>query len=132
MKTADDLKIKGLAEVSWRDDEDNGSMGGGVVPPPVPDTEFIIHSPPASSHRTHDGYSAGLDARCSPIGDMERRNSSPIQNHKQQQLPSRLPMLTPIPSSSITIAAASGEHYLGPRRKRGRPPLDDAYDVFNV
>lgn len=47
----------------------------------------------------------------------------------------RMPILTPIPPTaavSIVLAESPADTYLGPKRKRGRPPLDDAYDVFNV
>lgn len=52
----------------------------------------------------------------------------------------RMPVMTPGhpaagPSTGVAGSlegSAPVEHYLGPKRKRGRPPLDDAYDVFNV
>lgn len=126
LKTADDLKIKGLAEVSWRDDEEGG-------PTPTPATEFQTPS---------DIYAVAHEAqlRASPAtnGDAERKSDSPVPSSGGRQH-AGMPTLTPIPQASngsITFGPAAAcspvDQYLGPKRKRGRPPLDDAYDVFNV
>lgn len=124
LKTADDLKIKGLAEVTWREDDD-------IPPPPTPQTEF--HSPSHSRHRdshSYDNYGhEGHHRSHSP--DTEREQKTPSPKHSA----ARMPTLTPIPTSAVSIVAAGSspiDSYLGPKRKRGRPPLDDAYDVFNV
>ncbi|XP_075159053.1 uncharacterized protein LOC142232210 isoform X2 [Haematobia irritans] len=128
LKTADDLKIKGLAEVTWRDEDDG-------PPPPTPQTEF--HSPPISRNR----QSSHL---YHPYGrDHQQRSHSPEGEHNKTPSPkhgiamnARMPTLTPIPptTSAISVVAAvsPNDAYLGPKRKRGRPPLDDSYDVFNV
>ncbi|XP_017853342.1 uncharacterized protein LOC108607193 isoform X2 [Drosophila busckii] len=119
LKTADDLKIKGLAEVTWRDDEDG-------PPPPVPAAEF--HSPARSLAESY-------------AQDMLQQQQQ--QQHQQAQprhsteraednVLSRLPALTPLPAAVVDCAAPVVDAYLGPKRKRGRPPLDDTYDVFNV
>uniref|UniRef100_A0A0A1X106 Protein tramtrack, alpha isoform n=1 Tax=Zeugodacus cucurbitae TaxID=28588 RepID=A0A0A1X106_ZEUCU len=142
LKTADDLKIKGLAEVSWRDDEDG---------PPLPSAATEFHSPTAT--HGHDMYNtrpeqqrAGSPSFMPPqrLSRERKLSSSKETAHAQHGLPT----LTPIPPTSsasmVAVAAAAAaaaavasaaspvENYLGPKRKRGRPPLDDAYDVFNV
>ncbi|XP_054727128.1 modifier of mdg4 isoform X1 [Anastrepha obliqua] len=144
LKTADDLKIKGLAEVSWRDDDDG---------PPLPTAATEFHSPTL----VHDLYGSRHEQqRAGSPSLMDQQQLQPQQVQRERKLSSpkvsapaqqRLPTLTPIPStSSVSMAAAAAaaaaaavasvaspaEHYLGPKRKRGRPPLDDAYDVFNV
>ncbi|KAM7349150.1 uncharacterized protein ACRADG_008206 isoform 1-T2 [Cochliomyia hominivorax] len=124
LKTADDLKIKGLAEVTWRDDED-------IPPPPTPQTEF--HSPTQSRHRDSQNYDNYETQNRSHSPDTEREQKTPSPKHAA--LATRMPTLTPIPTSAVSIVAAATspiDSYLGPKRKRGRPPLDDAYDVFNV
>ncbi|XP_017064123.1 sex determination protein fruitless [Drosophila eugracilis] len=153
LKTADDLKIKGLAEVTWRDDEDG-------PPPPMAAAEF--HSPPRS---LAESYAQDLilhhqqqQQQQPPTGPPLHLHSSAIldrdrerdRDHRERLSPGmesvlgRMPVMTPIPgaSGSAGVGAISGatsldgvapvEHFLGPKRKRGRPPLDDAYDVFNV
>ncbi|XP_058977902.1 protein tramtrack, beta isoform isoform X2 [Musca domestica] len=131
LKTADDLKIKGLAEVTWRDDEDG-------PPPPTPQTEF--YSPTTSRSRDmnpydHYGHEPSHQARShSPSGEREQKTPSPKHGTAMN---ARLPTLTPILSStaangSVVAAVSPNDAYLGPKRKRGRPPLDDSYDVFNV
>ncbi|XP_073833290.1 uncharacterized protein [Musca autumnalis] len=132
LKTADDLKIKGLAEVTWRDDEDG-------PPPPTPQTEF--YSPTTSRSRDMNPYdpygheSATHQQRShSPSGEREQKTPSPKHGTAMN---ARLPTLTPILSTSaaggsVVAAVSPNDAYLGPKRKRGRPPLDDSYDVFNV
>lgn len=142
LKTADDLKIKGLAEVSWRDDEDG---------PPLPTAATEFHSPTPT--HGHDMYNtrpeqqrAGSPSFIPPQRlPRERKLSSPKASaHAQQGLPTLTPLPPTSSASMVAVAAAAAaaaavasaaspvESYLGPKRKRGRPPLDDAYDVFNV
>nr|XP_036222492.1 longitudinals lacking protein, isoforms J/P/Q/S/Z isoform X1 [Bactrocera oleae]XP_036222493.1 longitudinals lacking protein, isoforms J/P/Q/S/Z isoform X1 [Bactrocera oleae]XP_036222494.1 longitudinals lacking protein, isoforms J/P/Q/S/Z isoform X1 [Bactrocera oleae]XP_036222495.1 longitudinals lacking protein, isoforms J/P/Q/S/Z isoform X1 [Bactrocera oleae]XP_036222496.1 longitudinals lacking protein, isoforms J/P/Q/S/Z isoform X1 [Bactrocera oleae]XP_036222497.1 longitudinals lacking pro len=142
LKTADDLKIKGLAEVSWRDDEDG---------PPLPNAATEFHSPTPT--QGHDMYNTRPEQQ--RVGSpsfmppqrlpRERKLSSPKDTaHAQQGLPTLTPLPPTSSASMVAVAAAAAaaaavasaaspvESYLGPKRKRGRPPLDDAYDVFNV
>ncbi|KAH8367979.1 hypothetical protein KR084_005191 [Drosophila pseudotakahashii] len=151
LKTADDLKIKGLAEVTWRDDEDG-------PPPPMAAAEF--HSPPRSlaesyaqdlilQHQQQQQPPAGppLHLHSSAILDRDREQRDRDREHLSpgmENVLGRMPVMTPLPGAagSAGVGAISGatslegvapvEHFLGPKRKRGRPPLDDAYDVFNV
>nr|XP_036677059.1 protein jim lovell isoform X2 [Drosophila suzukii] len=150
LKTADDLKIKGLAEVTWRDDEDG-------PPPPMAAAEF--HSPPRSlaesyaqdlilQHQQQQQPQAGppLHLHSSVILDRERERDRDREHLSpgMESVLGRMPVMTPLPgaSGSAGVGAISGatslegvapvEHFLGPKRKRGRPPLDDSYDVFNV
>ncbi|XP_020805040.1 sex determination protein fruitless isoform X2 [Drosophila serrata] len=148
LKTADDLKIKGLAEVTWRDDEDG-------PPPPMAAAEF--HSPPRGlaesfaqdlllqQQQQQQGASSHLHS--SNLMDREReRERDRLSSPGMESVLGRMPVMTPHPGAANpggvgggTIGGGSSlegtapvEHYLGPKRKRGRPPLDDAYDVFNV
>ncbi|XP_055846473.1 protein bric-a-brac 1 isoform X2 [Episyrphus balteatus] len=109
LKTADDLKIKGLAEVSWRDEETDPVM--------------MDHHPRMQENIPHN------DQRSPPRNNYHdsRPPSSPLppSSGSNNRLAPRMPMLTPMPSSS-------GGEYIGPKRKRGRPPLDDSYDVFST
>ncbi|XP_061395635.1 protein tramtrack, alpha isoform-like [Musca vetustissima] len=136
LKTADDLKIKGLAEVTWRDDEDG-------PPPPTPQTEF--YSPTTSrsrdmlpyDHYGHESTATHPQRSHSPNGGEQREQKTPSPKHGTA-MNARLPTLTPILSTtatgggSVVAAVSPNDAYLGPKRKRGRPPLDDSYDVFNV
>ncbi|XP_030569227.1 protein tramtrack, alpha isoform [Drosophila novamexicana] len=131
LKTADDLKIKGLAEVTWRDDDDG-------PPPPMPAAEF--HSPPRS---LAENYAQDMLHQQTPhlqpqLGgererDRERHSPAALENALGLNAGSRMPALTPLHSASASLeSGAPVDPYLGPKRKRGRPPLDDTYDVFNV
>ncbi|KAH8387025.1 hypothetical protein KR093_004167 [Drosophila rubida] len=141
LKTADDLKIKGLAEVTWRDDEDG-------PPPPMPAAEF--HSPPRSLAESyaqdllHQQAQQAQQAQLQTQLKTEREHehhSSPTAldnvlalNAAAAAAAARMPALTPLPSASAAglECGQSVDPYMGPKRKRGRPPLDDTYDVFNV
>ncbi|XP_067641488.1 longitudinals lacking protein, isoforms H/M/V isoform X2 [Eurosta solidaginis] len=133
LKTADDLKIKGLAEVSWRDDEDG---------PPMPSAATEFHSP-TQLHEMYAAHRAGSPAFMDHQQHHHLQQSQQMQRERKLSSPKatgqHLPTLTPIPPMPASAAAAATasasspvENYLGPKRKRGRPPLDDAYDVFNV
>ncbi|XP_052856554.1 uncharacterized protein LOC128264887 isoform X1 [Drosophila gunungcola] len=155
LKTADDLKIKGLAEVTWRDDEDG-------PPPPMPAAEF--HSPPRNLAESYaqdlilqhqqqqqpQPPGPPLHLHSSTILDRDRDRERDRDRDRERLSPGmesvlgRMPVMTPHPGASGSggVGAIAGgtslegvapvEHFLGPKRKRGRPPLDDAYDVFNV
>eukprot|EP00099_Drosophila_melanogaster_P016532 NP_572279.1 uncharacterized protein Dmel_CG3726, isoform A [Drosophila melanogaster] len=154
LKTADDLKIKGLAEVTWRDDEDG-------PPPPMAAAEF--HSPPRSlaesyaqdlilqhQQQQQQGPAAPPLNLHSSAALLERDRERERERDRERLSPGmegvlgRMPVMTPLTgaSGSAGVGSVSGgtslegvapvEHFLGPKRKRGRPPLDDAYDVFNV
>ncbi|KAH8245116.1 hypothetical protein KR032_004963 [Drosophila birchii] len=158
LKTADDLKIKGLAEVTWRDDEDG-------PPPPMAAAEF--HSPPRSlaesfaqdlllqqqqqqqqHQQQQQQQGAASHLHSSTLLDRERerdRERDRLSSPGMESVLGRMPVMTPHPGATVPggvgVGAIGGpslegtapvEHYLGPKRKRGRPPLDDAYDVFNV
>ncbi|XP_037726271.1 protein tramtrack, alpha isoform isoform X1 [Drosophila subpulchrella] len=150
LKTADDLKIKGLAEVTWRDDEDG-------PPPPMAAAEF--HSPPRSlaesyaqdlilQHQQQQQPQSGLPLHLHSSVTLDRERDRDRDRDRlspgMESVLGRMPVMTPLPgaSGSAGVGAISGatslegvapvEHFLGPKRKRGRPPLDDSYDVFNV
>ncbi|XP_030381016.1 sex determination protein fruitless [Scaptodrosophila lebanonensis] len=132
LKTADDLKIKGLAEVSWRDDDDG---------PPLPMAAAEFHSPHRSLAESYAQEMLHQQAQQSTMQSHRHRCTSSPEHERHSPtmdsvlgLSTRMPTLTPIPSASATLegGGAPVEHYMGPKRKRGRPPLDDAYDVFNV
>ncbi|XP_033237650.1 protein bric-a-brac 1 isoform X2 [Drosophila pseudoobscura] len=136
LRTADELKIKGLAEVSWRDDEDG-------PPPPMPTAVFL--SPPRSlaesyaqdmlhhqqQQQQHPPPQAPLQMGATTERDHDREPS-------MESVLGRMPSQTPQPGSGSGASSEQQagvppvEHFMGPKRKRGRPPLDDAYDVFNV
>lgn len=108
LKTAEELRIKGLAEVSWREDEcseggDSSSRLNSSLPrgnastPIIPDMMPMLT--PLPSHReenasngnsSHNGGSGGGGGGNGPI------------------------TATPFPG----------------KKKRGRPPLDEEYDSF--
>ncbi|XP_060664887.1 longitudinals lacking protein, isoforms J/P/Q/S/Z [Drosophila nasuta] len=152
LKTADDLKIKGLAEVTWRDDEDG-------PPPPMPAAEF--HSPPRSLAESYaqdllhqqqqhqqqhqqtqaQQHAVQLQTQLKTERDHEHNSPTALDNVLAlNAAAARMPALTPLPTASggggggglAECGAQPVDPYMGPKRKRGRPPLDDTYDVFNV
>jgi len=118
-----------------------------------------FHSPPRSlaesyaqdlilQHQQQQQPQAGppLHLHSSVILDRERERDRDREHLSpgMESVLGRMPVMTPLPgaSGSAGVGAISGatslegvapvEHFLGPKRKRGRPPLDDSYDVFNV
>ncbi|XP_034124040.1 protein tramtrack, alpha isoform isoform X1 [Drosophila guanche] len=141
LRTADELKIKGLAEVSWRDDEDG-------PPPPIPAAVFL--SPPRSLAESyaqdmlHHQQQQQQQQQAAPQATLQTERDLHDREPSMESVLGRMPTKTPQPgtgtgagtgagaSSELQAAVAPVEHFMGPKRKRGRPPLDDAYDVFNV
>lgn len=98
MKTAEELRIKGLAEVSWRDDdgenpESNDSNNNNV-------TETF---PPLSQTPIPPNHNVG-----STVGGK-------LYDNKENLLKA-IPFLAPLSSPKD----------LSSRKKRGRPPLDES------
>lgn len=114
LKTAEDLKIKGLAEVSFHRED---TVDEPILPP---ETNLL-----------DDGNH----------NDTSNREDQD-ENHRIEMIAQRMPpALTPIPINiygSGTAAAApasspsQNDTLASQKRKRGRPPLDDSYDTFNM
>ncbi|XP_055371309.1 protein tramtrack, beta isoform isoform X2 [Condylostylus longicornis] len=114
LKTAEELKIKGLAEVSWRDDD--------AMDQPIAEPETKLHGCSASQEKElsahqFNNYMNNNNNNINAIDEI-----SQIPNHR---IP-RMPLLTPIPSPNQNLDQFSL------KRKRGRPPLDDTYDIFSA
>lgn len=111
LKTAEELRIKGLAEVSWREDEPsegdasriNSSLPrGNASTPIIPDMMPLLTPIPA-----HRG--GGSDR-----GDDHRDSQHQQSQHQQQQQQGSTNHMNTFPN----------------KKKRGRPPLDEEYDSF--
>jgi hypothetical protein len=100
LKTAEELRIKGLAEVSWRDDEaentENNDNNNNVT-----DTNgfaLLSQTPtPSNSNHIHGSVGKGYD--------------------NKENLLKSIPFLAPL-SSPKDLSSS--------RKKRGRPPLDES------
>ncbi|XP_053686162.1 protein abrupt [Sabethes cyaneus] len=145
LKTAEELRIKGLAEVSWRDDE-NGSTAGSD----------------ASGHNNNNNSMSVKNGNAAAGNNNNNNNSIKIVETKKLLAPQHslaaaaaaaassltpltvsslesrisdspnLPLLTPLAAGSPRNPAncASPINYFGSKKKRGRPPLDEEYDTF--
>lgn len=101
LKTAEELRIKGLAEVSWRDDESDNlesNDNNNNVTETTNNFPLLSQTPIASNS---NGNSTGKS----------------YENNKENLLKA-IPFLAPL-SSPKDLSAAS-------RKKRGRPPLDES------
>lgn len=99
LKTAEELRIKGLAEVSWRDDdsettESNDNNNNNVTDPT---NNFPLHSQ-------------------TPVPSNSIQTAGKGYDNKENLLKS-IPFLAPL-SSPKDLSSSS-------RKKRGRPPLDE-------
>lgn len=102
LKTAEELRIKGLAEVSWRDDEsDNAESNDNNNNV----TDSAINNYPVLSP-------APIPTNSNHISSGDRKGYENKENIKT------IPFLAPL-SSPKDLSSLS-------RKKRGRPPLDDS------
>lgn len=105
LKTAEDLKIKGLAEVSFHREE----MTDEPILPP--ETNLLDEAGNEQNHEEEENVRIEMLA---------------------QRMP---PALTPIPANLPPGPGSSptqNDSYASQKRKRGRPPMDDSYDTFNM
>ncbi|XP_055586496.1 uncharacterized protein LOC129739126 [Uranotaenia lowii] len=140
LKTAEELRIKGLAEVSWRDDESAGSDTSGT-------NNNNNNSLTVKNGNTGGAGNSGSSS--SSIKIVETKKLLAPQHSQQGSASSltpltvssletrmadspNLPLLTPLTAGSPLNPAscASPNNYFGNKKKRGRPPLDEEYDTF--
>ena len=103
LKTAEELRIKGLAEVSWRDDESENAESNdnnNNVTDTVTNNYPVLSPAPVASNSNH-------------ISTADRKGYENKEN-----LIKAIPFLAPL-SSPKDLSSLS-------RKKRGRPPLDDS------
>lgn len=107
LKTAEDLKIKGLAEVSFHREE--------MTDEPILPPETNLLDEAVNEHVNEEQENVRIEMLA-------------------QRMP---PALTPIPANMTgnggTISSPThNDSYTSHKRKRGRPPMDDSYDTFNM
>ncbi|CAO1393730.1 unnamed protein product [Diamesa hyperborea] len=107
LKTAEELRIKGLAEVSWRDDDtdnpENNDNNNNTVTDSIPYNHHITTTTPVQPIHNHSHQS----------------NTNGIKEYdNKENLLKTLPFLAPL-SSPKDLSSTS-------RKKRGRPPLDES------
>lgn len=128
LKTAEELRIKGLAEVSWRDDENdntenNDSNNNNVT---ESNTSFPHMAPTPSSSatssvsNTHHNMQreVGASSQTGSVNSSDRKEYDNKEN-MLKAMPFLAPLSSPKDLSSPPSSSTS-------RKKRGRPPLDDS------
>ena len=117
LKTAEELRIKGLAEVSWRDDdvennENNDSNNNNTVTEALA-SSYNHHITATTVHPTNNHSQLSPNHSATINGNGSERKE---YDNKENLL--KLPFLAPL-SSPKDLSSAS-------RKKRGRPPLDES------
>lgn len=138
LKTAEELRIKGLAEVSWRDDESSGGSEGSGN-----NDSLLVKNPASAANNNNNNnnsikivetkklmapHHAAVGGRASSLTPL---TVSSLENRISDS--PNLPLLTPLTAGSPRNPAncASPINYFGSnKKKRGRPPLDEEYDTF--
>lgn len=120
LKTAEELRIKGLAEVSWRDDENENTESNDNNNNTVSEssTSFpLLAQTSSSTHHLQSNHHA------SQVGPSQSGSGSSNNDRKEydnkENLLKAIPFLAPLSSPKDLTSSAS-------RKKRGRPPLDDS------
>uniref|UniRef100_A0A8D8CWB0 Protein bric-a-brac 1 n=1 Tax=Culex pipiens TaxID=7175 RepID=A0A8D8CWB0_CULPI len=143
LKTAEELRIKGLAEVSWRDDDNGSTAGSDASGNNNNNNGSLLVKNPASANNNNNNsikivetkklmaphHASSLAARSSSLTPL---TVSSLENRISDS--PNLPLLTPLTAGSPRNPAncASPMNYFGSsnKKKRGRPPLDEEYDTF--
>lgn len=117
LKTAEELRIKGLAEVSWRDDENENTENNDNNNNNVTESNTSFPLMAQTSSSTHHLQS---NHHASQVGATQSGSSSnDRKEYDKENLLKAMPFLAPL--SSPKDLSSSGS-----RKKRGRPPLDDS------
>jgi hypothetical protein len=119
LKTAEELRIKGLAEVSWRDDENENAESNDNNNNNV--TESNTSFPPSSttSSSTHLQSNHQQQQQPSQVEASPSANGSDRKEYDKENMLKAIPFLAPLSSPKDLSSSTS-------RKKRGRPPLDDS------
>lgn len=159
LKTAEELKIKGLAEVSWRDDETTTTNNNNNDISHNKNNTLLTNN--NNNNNNPDDQEANRHSTISHLShsynQISNTNSSNNHNQKRQArsssptiLPNTdnnmsfehnstsrnsshpLPMLATLNSPKKTEHSGCGSpiNYAGAKKKRGRPPLDEEYDTY--
>lgn len=124
LKTAEELKIKGLAEVSWRDEETHGSTVDGSIEETLLQAQHQHHqlqqlkqhhqNQQHHQHQQHHHQQQQQHSVMSPPSMPPSSSSSSVGEQKH------VPLLAPINTNKDGAQTMP----LPLRKKRGRPPLD--------
>lgn len=112
LKTAEELKIKGLAEVSWKDDNSMIEEADGVK----------------KDKKTIKKYSTTTATTTPAETTTPITPTSPATDGQDTEV-SVAPVLTPICSASPKENSSPN---IPLKRKRGRPPLDGEFDSYST
>lgn len=155
LKTAEELKIKGLAEVSWKTDRQREVQGHGQ-PPEGFDSNVYVKTfnnnnnnisnamPNTSSPNilmypkintpvslAPDQFPAHPMQRMSPFHSMAMIPPQMVQQH-QHLNSSNIPQLTPLRIQGTTTVQSESFNALPAKKKRGRPPLDGEFEHYTA
>lgn len=118
LKTAEELRIKGLAEVSWRDDENENAESNDNNNNNVSESSSSFPLMAQTSSSTHHLQS---NHHASQVGPSQSGSGSSSNDRKEydnkENLLKAIPFLAPL---------SSPKDLSSHRKKRGRPPLDDS------
>ncbi|XP_058820839.1 transcriptional regulator Kaiso [Topomyia yanbarensis] len=139
LKTAEELRIKGLAEVSWRDEE-NCSTAGSDTSGNNNNSLRVKNVNPAASNNNNNNNNNSIKIvetkkLLAPQHNLSNSSLTPLTVSSLESRISdspNLPLLTPLTAGSPRnpVNCASPINYFSNKKKRGRPPLDEEYDTF--
>lgn len=111
LKTAEELRIKGLAEVSWRDEE----------------TADEQQQQQASSMKITNNNNSAYIERTTTNTTTSTTSQNNSTDTNSQPIPLYLTNTSPVPHTENGIQQIPSQ-----KRKRGRPPLDGPFDSYST
>lgn len=146
MRTAEDLRIKGLAEVSWHDETDdqrnknkssinrnaNKSYSPNMNPMAATTTTTTIRMPNKRNSTSSSNNSNHLSSdERDPLAEMVHKQAN--DRNEVQIVKELTPLLVPMTSPPQNAVEIIDDSALPPvKKKRGRPPLDDNFDSYST
>lgn len=152
LRTAEDLRIKGLAEVSWHDDNSDdkhvrhksnnirlgGGGGAGASQSSSSGHPTTARLPTKrnsiSSNNSNQNHISSDEAE--HLAEITSRNDKDEMHHPVRlsvAAPLIMPLDSPNSKQHMDNGIAADEQQMPPvKKKRGRPPLDDDFDSYST
>lgn len=139
MRTAEELRIKGLAEVSWNDENGDGKQRNKSKTPrhaTEPATTVKLHNNQSKRHSISSSHNHLNSNEIDPLADhtsvaAQPPPPPPSSNHGHRDVDDTVQVTKT--SLMLPIHTPPREEQLPPvKKKRGRPPLDDDFDSYST
>lgn len=146
MRTAEELRIKGLAEVSWNDENGDGKRTKNKAPnvrqlnvgePPVTTVKLQNqtkrHSISNNNNPNSNPNSSNNANEMDPLAEASANHNNLHRNDVEETIHFAAKPISQLMHHPSSVNSPHREENVPPvKKKRGRPPLDDDFDSYST